>query len=238
MKKKKCHGLRIVVVLVMVFTFLIEPAGIYAEDKISNETFCEQYMYYMQDGDFKGYYNYVKSIDGKYQENGLKIYCALDGKTRTFKKEGKYSIVVGGKTNKKDEGNVKFVAPSTGTYKFTFALAKNVARDSIIIKQKGNGNIINAKVDYSADIGGPVKHSKLFLLANEPSCSYHYSQDVGYLSSNMDKITGKVYLKKGQYIRFNGRSEFAQQLPLSKYVEPEDAYNFAGYDLTIKKVDK
>lgn len=236
MKKRKCHGWRIVVVLVMVFTFLIEPAGIYAEDKISNVAFCEQYIYYMQDGDFKGYYNYVKSIDGKYQENGLKIYCALDGKTRTFKKEGKYSVVVGGKTNKKDEGNVKFVAPSTGTYKFTFALAENVARDSIIIKQKGNGNLINAKVDYSADIGGRIKHSKVILLAYEPTCWYYPSQKVGYIGSNMDKITGKVYLKKGQYIRFNGRSENARELPLSKYVEPEDAYNFAGYDLIIEKV--
>ena len=44
--------------------------------------------------DNKGWMNYIASLDGSYQENGYKIYTVLNGATKTFKKTGKYSIVV------------------------------------------------------------------------------------------------------------------------------------------------
>ena len=51
--------------------------------------------------DNKKYMNLVESMNGSYQENGYKIYTVLNGATKTFKKTGKYSIVVGGKNGKK-----------------------------------------------------------------------------------------------------------------------------------------
>lgn len=88
-------------------------------------------------------YDYVASLNGCYQPNGYKIYTALDNKTVTVKKTGNYAVIVGGKTAKKDQGSLKFVAPKTGIYKFTFSTKNNVAGGQIFIDQlaanvKGN----------------------------------------------------------------------------------------------------
>ena len=140
-----------------------------------------------------------------------------------------YSIIVGGKTNKKDEGTVKFIAPSSGTYSFTFDVRDNIARDLVIIEQRGSGNLLNAKVNYHSDYSGvgTIKQSSIFLLAGYDTVYYWTGEGHGHLISNMNKISGKVYLKKGQYICFTGRSYFSYDI--------DDAYNFTGYDLKIVK---
>ena len=107
--------------------------------------------------DYAKYYNSVASMNGCYQPNGYKIYTALDNKTVTFKKTGNYAVIDGGKTAKKDQGSFMYVAPKTGTYKFTLSTKNNVAGGQIFIDQlaanvKGNtkAQIVSFKVNYKA----------------------------------------------------------------------------------------
>ena len=184
----------------------------------------------------KKYLKLVESMDGSYQENGYKIYTVLNGATKTFKKTGKYSIVVGGKSAKKDEGTVKFVAPKTGTYKFTFSAKENVAGGRVYIRQYSTGNYINAKVNYKNG-SGFVENGKacVFLLASK-GCAYlpktgslgDYA--IKEVTSEMKTITGSVKLKKGQKITLIARSSSADYNE-----DSECAYNFVGYDLKITK---
>lgn len=187
--------------------------------------------------DNKKYMNLVESMNGSYQENGYKIYTVLNGATKTFKKTGKYSIVVGGKSAKKDEGTVKFVAPKTGTYKFTFSAKENVAGGSVYIEQNNLKHVVVAKVNYTNGKGyvGKDGKSDLFLLASK-GCAYvpktgslgDYA--VKEVSSEMRTITGSVTLKKGQSVSLTARSSSADYNE-----DSECAYNFVGYDLKITK---
>ena len=182
----------------------------------------------------KKYLKLVESMNGSYQENGYKIYTVLNGTTKTFKKTGKYSIVVGGKSAKKDEGTVKFVAPKTGTYKFTFSAKENVAGGSVYIDQRSTGNYVLAKVDY--------KHGSGFVTNGKAGTFFIASKGCAYLPKNgslgdyaihsvtseMRTITGSVKLKKGQKITLTARSSSADYNE-----DSECAYNFVGYDLKI-----
>ena len=183
--------------------------------------------------------NYVASLDGCYQENGYKICTVLNGATKTFKKTGKYSIVVGGKSAKKDEGTVKFVAPKTGTYKFTFSIKENVAGGRVYIDLCGMKHFVNAKVNYKNGSGYVTNgKSDMFLLASK-GCAYipktgslgDYA--VKEVSSEMKTITGSVKLKKGQSVSLTARSSSADYNE-----ETECAYNFVGYKLKITKTKK
>lgn len=240
MKKKKIYKIWLYCLLMCTAFVILGTEQISAEQRLTYDTFCETYKNYMQDGDLNGYYKYVKELDGKKQKNGLKIYCVLNGSTRKIKETGKYSIIVGGTTIKKDKGTVKFIAPSSGNYKFTFDVRNNVAKDTIIITQKGNGNQINAKVDYDSDHSdvGHVSRSNLLLLTamSDSSASYWTGKN-GYYYSNMRKISGTVYLKKGQYIGLKGQSFESINID-PKLAIPEAAYNFVGYDLVITKMKK
>ena len=185
------------------------------------------------------YYNYIKSLNGCYQENGYKIYTALDNKTVTVKKTGNYAVIVGGKTAKKDQGSFKFVAPKTGTYKFTFSTKNNVAGGQIFLKQAhgARDNSIKFKVDYRLSAKEQyVKKSPDVVVTDDPEYPAYPTlgkglsryEDCWY--SEMTKVSGSIKLKKGQFVFFTGRDSGAG------YDERDDAaYNFTGFDVSITK---
>lgn len=184
------------------------------------------------------YYKSVAAMDGCYQPNGYKIYTALNGKTVTFKKTGNYSVIVGGKTAKKDEGSFKFIAPKTGTYKFTFTTKNNVAGGQIFLEQHyaGKDYLMSFKVNYTHGSEKINKHTSL-LLTNDPKSAAYPTLGRGVLSryedsmySTMTKISGSIKLKKGQKVVFTGRACDAD------YDEANDcAYHFTGFDVQITK---
>lgn len=193
--------------------------------------------------DYAKYYNSVASMNGCYQPNGYKIYTALDNKTVTVKKTGNYAVIVGGKTAKKDQGSFKFVAPKTGTYKFTFSTKNNVAGGQISINQLDNtvtGNrkakLISFKVHYTCGSEVLKKHIDLYI-TDDPKYTAYFptgksvlSQYEDHYSSAMTKVSGSIKLKKGQFVFFTGRDSGAA------YDESDDAaYNFTGFDVSIKK---
>lgn len=182
-------------------------------------------------------YDYVASLNGCYQPNGYKIYTALDNKTITFKKTGNYAVIVGGKTAKKDQGSFKFVAPKTGTYKFTFSTKNNVAGGQIFIKQSGNTKEgCFFKVNYKAGSKKLTEDTSV-LVTDDPewpayatkgsSVISHYIDDK---TSSMTKVSGSVKMKKGQFVKYVARDSGAG------YDERDDAaYNFTGFDVSITK---
>lgn len=183
------------------------------------------------------YYNYIKSLNGCYQENGYKIYTALDNKTIIFKKTGNYAVIVGGKTAKKDQGSFKFVAPKTGTYKFTFSTKNNVAGGQIFIKQSGNAReLCFFKVNYKAGSEKLTKDTSV-LVTDDPKWPAYATKGGNVLShyiddktSSMTKVSGSIKLKKGQFVKYVARDSGAG------YDESDDAaYNFTGFDVSIKK---
>ena len=185
----------------------------------------------------KGWMNYVASLDGSYQKNGNKIYTALNGKTVTFKKTGNYSVIVGGKTAKKDEGTFKFVAPKTGTYKFTFTTKDNVAGGQIFLNQHyvGKDYLMSFKVDYRCG-SEKIKHHASAYVTNDPDrCAYPtlgkgLSRYEDCYTSEMTKVSGSIKLKKGQSVIYTARACDAS------YDEPNSsAYNFTGFDVKITK---
>lgn len=182
-------------------------------------------------------YDYVASLNGCYQPNGYKIYTALDNKTVTFKKTGNYAVIVGGKTAKKDQGSFKFVAPKTGTYKFTFSTKNNVAGGQIFIKQSGNAReLCFFKVNYKAGSEKLTKDTSV-LVTDDPKWPAYATKGGNVLShyiddktSSMTKVSGSIKLKKGQAVMFTGRDSGAG------YDESDDAaYNFTGFDVSITK---
>lgn len=193
--------------------------------------------------DYAKYYNSVASMNGCYQPNGYKIYTALDNKTVTVKKTGNYAVIVGGKTAKKDQGSFKFIAPKTGTYKFTFSTKNNVAGGQIQIAQldntvKGNtkAKLVSFKVNYKAGSEN-VKKDITVLVTDDPKYTAYATKGSNVLShyindktSAMTKVSGSIKLKKGQFVFFTGRDSGAG------YDESDDAaYNFTGFDVSIKK---
>ena len=181
-------------------------------------------------------YDYVASLNGCYQPNGYKIYTALDNKTITFKKTGNYAVIVGGKTAKKDQGSFKFVAPKTGTYKFTFSTKNNVAGGQIFIKQSGNAReLCFFKVNYKAGSEKLTEDTSV-LVTDDPKWTAYPTLGRGLSRyedcwcSEMTKVSGSIKLKKGQFVKYVARDSGAG------YDERDDAaYNFIGFDVSITK---
>lgn len=231
-----------VMTLVMAATMALTPVTASAAEKkiVTAKEFKSSEMSFYSDDyeefNSKGWMNYVASLDGCYQENGYKIYTVLNGATKTFKKTGKYSIIVGGKSAKKDEGTVKFVAAKTGTYKFTFSAKENVAGGRVYIDQNNLKHVVAAKVNYKNGEGHVTNgKSTLILLASKGSAYLPKTGSLGdyaihSVTSEMKTITGSVKLKKGQSVSLTARSSSADYNE-----DPECAYNFVGYDLKITK---
>lgn len=231
-----------VLTLVMAATMTLTPVTASASEKkiVTAKEYGEMESSFLnreeRTFDNKGWMNYIASLDGSYQENGYKIYTVLNGATKTFKKTGKYSIVVGGKSAKKDEGTVKFVAPKTGTYKFTFSAKENVAGGRVYIDQNNLKHVVVAKVNYKNGKGYVSDGKTTTMLLASKGCAYvpktgslgDYA--VKEVTSEMRTITGSVKLKKGQKIALTARSSSADYNE-----DSECAYNFVGYDLKITK---
>lgn len=227
--------------LALAATMALTPVTASAAEKtvVTRDQFDSTHMGFYSDDyeefDSTGYANYVASLNGCYQENGNKIYTALDNKTVTFKKTGNYAVIVGGKTAKKDQGSFKFVAPKTGTYKFTFSTKNNVAGSQIFLEQRGNTReLCFFKVNYKAGSKKITKDTSVLVTDDPKWPAYitngghvlsHYVNDV---TSAMTKVSGSVKMKKGQAVMFTGRDSGAS------YDESE-AYNFTGFDVSIKK---
>lgn len=238
-----------VLTLVLAATMALTPVTASAAEKTVvtrdqvDQYFIDNYDEETEVTNYKALYDSIASMNGCYQPNGYKIYTALDNKTVTFKKTGNYAVIVGGKTAKKDQGSFKFVAPKTGTYKFTFSTKNNVAGGQIQIAQldntvKGNtkAKLVSFKVNYKAGSEN-VKKDITVLVTDNPKYTAYATKGSNVLShyindktSTMTKVSGSIKLKKGQFVFFTGRDSGAG------YDERDDAaYNFTGFDVSITK---
>ena len=232
-----------VMTLALAATMALTPVTASAAEKTVvtrdqvDQYFIDNYDEETEVTNYKALYNSIASLNGCYQPNGYKIYTALDNKTITFKKTGNYAVIVGGKTAKKDQGSFKFVAPKTGTYKFTFSTKNNVAGGQIFIKQSGNAReLCFFKVNYKAGSEKLTKDTSV-LVTDDPKWPAYATKGGNVLShyiddktSSMTKVSGSIKLKKGQAVMFTGRDSGAG------YDESDDAaYNFTGFDVSIKK---
>lgn len=231
-----------VMTLALAATMALTPVTASAAEKTVvtrdqvDQYFIDNYDEETEVTNYKALYNSIASLNGCYQPNGYKIYTALDNKTITFKKTGNYAVIVGGKTAKKDQGSFKFVAPKTGTYKFTFSTKNNVAGGQIFIKQSGNAReLCFFKVNYKAGSEKLTKDTSV-LVTDDPEYTAYPTlgkglsryEDCWY--SEMTKVSGSIKLKKGQFVFFTGRDSGAG------YDERDDAaYNFTGFDVSITK---
>ncbi len=238
-----------VMTLALAATMALTPVTASAAEKTVvtrdqvDQYFIDNYDEETEVTNYKALYNSIASLNGCYQPNGYKIYTALDNKTITFKKTGNYAVIVGGKTAKKDQGSFKFVAPKTGTYKFTFSTKNNVASGQISITQfdntvKGNNKAkyMVFKVHYTCGSKVLKKDGTLYItddpkyIACYPNGKSVLSQYEKQYASVMTNVSGSIKLKKGQFVFFTGRHSGAA------YDERDDsAYNFIGFDVSIKK---
>jgi len=234
-----------VMTLALAATMALTPVTASAAEKTVvtrdqvDQYFIDNYDEETEVTNYKALYDSIASMNGCYQPNGYKIYTALDNKTVTFKKTGKYAVIVGGKTAKKDQGSFKFVAPKAGTYKFTFSTKNNVAGGQIFLKQAhgARDNSIKFKVDYRLSAKEQyVKKSPDVVVTDDPEYPAYPTlgkglsryEDCWY--SEMTKVSGSIKLKKGQAVMFTGRDSGAG------YDESDDAaYNFTGFDVSITK---
>lgn len=234
-----------VMTLALAATMALTPVTASAAEKTVvtrdqvDQYFIDNYDEETEVTNYKALYNSIASLNGCYQPNGYKIYTALDNKTVTVKKTGNYAVIVGGKTAKKDQGSFKFVAPKTGTYKFTFSTKNNVAGGQIFLKQAhgARDNSIKFKVDYRLSAKEQyVKKSPDVVVTDDPEYPAYPTlgkglsryEDCWY--SEMTKVSGSIKLKKGQAVMFTGRDSGAG------YDESDDAaYNFTGFDVSITK---
>lgn len=233
-----------VMTLVLTATMALTPVTASAAEKTIitakdvDSYFIDNYDEETEVTNYKALYDSIAAMNGCYQENGYKIYTALNGKTVTVKKTGNYSVIVGGKSARKDEGTFKFVAPKTGTYKFTFTTKDNVAGDSMYIQPMLNGaKYVIFNVNYKDDVLGKVTKSSDVFVTNSskrsayiPSGLSRLADMSGNTESHMTKVSGSIKLKKGQYVGFIGRSCGAAYDEID-----QTAYNFVGYDLKITK---
>ena len=229
-----------VMTLALAATMILTPVTASAKTVVTRDQFdayWDDAVIDEDNADYAKYYNSVASMNGCYQPNGYKIYTALDNKTVTFKKTGNYAVIVGGKTAKKDQGSFKFVAPKTGTYKFTFSTKNNVAGGQIFLDQKyaGKDYLMAFKVRYTCGSEVLKKHVNLYITDDPkypayPTLGKGLSRYEDHYSSSMTKVSGSIKLKKGQAVMFTGRDSGAG------YDEGDDAaYNFTGFDVSITK---
>lgn len=233
-----------VMTLALAATMVLTPVTASAAEKTVvtrdqvDQYFIDNYDEETEVTNYKALYDSIASLNGCYQPNGYKIYTALDNKTVTFKKTGNYAVIVGGKTAKKDQGSFKFVAPKTGTYKFTFSTKNNVAGGQIFLNQHyaGKDYLMSFKVNYKAG-SEKIKKDVTVLVTDDPKYTAYVTKGSNVLSrymedttSAMTKVSGSIKLKKGQAVMFTGRDSGAG------YDESDDAaYNFTGFDVSITK---
>ena len=185
----------------------------------------------------EGEYDYVKSLNGCYNEKDYKVVTALDGTTKKLTKTGKYDVIVGGKTADTDQGYVKFVAPKSGTYKFTFTVKNTVTNNSVYIRCV-DGNVTKSsycKVNYTTLGGDKITKDDQILLTPSGACQMPSRGDwTDWLSGNpissMKTISFTATMKKGQYMKFECRDCGA-----ADDEDDDEAYNFTDFNLTIKK---
>lgn len=228
-----------VMTLVLAATMALTPVTASAAEKTVvtrdqvDQYFIDNYDEETEVTNYKALYDSIASLNGCYQPNGYKIYTALDNKIVTFKKTGNYAVIVGGKTAKKDQGSFKFVAPKTGTYKFTFTTKNNVAGGQIFIDHDG-GQVVAYKVNYKAGSKKLTKDASVLVTDDPEWPAYvtngrdvlsHYVNDV---TSTMTKVSGSIKLKKGQFVKYVARDSGASY-------DENAAYNFTGFDVSIKK---
>lgn len=185
-------------------------------------------------------YNYIKTLNGCYQENGVKIYTVLNNGKKTFKKTGTYSIIAGGLTAKKDQGRVYFKAPKAGTYKFTMVAKTNVvggAQCNDFYRNSDRGYTCKLKYYVEDKLTTNTDGGKLLLAdpakggtADKYRTGSPFDGNVK-IYSKMTKITITYKMTKGETVEFNVRSSDADL-----YEEDYQAGNFVGMDLTIKKI--
>ena len=204
-----------VMTLALAATMVLTPVTASAAEKTVvtrdqvDQYFIDNYDEETEVTNYKALYNSIASLNGCYQPNGYKIYTALDNKTVTVKKTGNYAVIVGGKTAKKDQGSFKFVAPKTGTYKFTFSTKNNVAGGQIFIKQSGNAReLCFFKVNYKAGSEKLTKDTSV-LVTDDPKWPAYATKGGNVLShyiddktSSMTKVSGSIKLKKGQFVKY------------------------------------
>lgn len=190
-----------------------------------------------EDIDLAAFYDYVKSLNGCYNEKGYKILTALDGTTKKLTKTGSYDVIVGGKTADTDQGYIKFVAPKSGTYKFTFTIKGTVTNNSVYISCAGGNatKISDIKVNYTTLGGDKVTKSDRILLTPSGVCQTPmHGSWIDWLSGNeissMKTASVTVTLKKGHYYKLVCRDCGA-----AYDEDDDDAYNFTDFNLTIKK---
>lgn len=212
-----------------------------AEKKIVTNDDYKAYLKSIEDEDenhdWTLVYDYVKTLNGCYNEKDYKVVTALDGTTKKLTKTGKYDVIVGGKTADTDQGYIKFVAPKSGTYKFTFTVKDTITNDSIyIVRDGGNAKGFKiGKVNYTTLGGDKETKGSIILLTPSGACqSPAHGTWIDYLSGNqistMNTITATITMKKGQTLKLKCRSCGAA------YNEDDDeAYNFTDFNLTIKK---
>lgn len=238
-----------VMTLALAATMALTPVTASAAEKTVvtrdqvDQYFIDNYDEETEVTNYKALYNSIASLNGCYQPNGYKIYTALDNKTVTVKKTGNYAVIVGGKTAKKDQGSFKFVAPKTGTYKFTFSTKNNVAGGQISINQLDNTVKGNTKAKYMVfkvhyTCGSKVlKKDGTLYITDDPKYTAYFptgksvlSRYENHYSSALTNVSGSIKLKKGQFVFFTGRNSGAA------YDERDDAaYNFTGFDVSITK---
>lgn len=236
----KKHVMSRVLAVVLAVAAIISPVTADAAEKkvVTREDFLQIQDEYLPDygeSDYDGYYNAIESLNGCYNKTGTKIYTVLNGATKKITKTGKYDFIVGGKTAKKDQGVIKFVAPKAGTYKFTFNVKTNVTGQNVCILPTENG-FNTLKTDYYYTMNGKRysdNTSGYLLLAASGSCTYYNTgtaldKQSGRTYSEMQTITGKVTLKKGESIVLTCRSPKAALNEL-------DAYKFTDFVVSITK---
>lgn len=159
---------------------------------------------------------YFDELDGCYQENGLKIYTVFDGSTKTFRKTGAWSILVGGNKKSNNYGIIKFTAPKSGRYKFTLSSKDNVLRGPVdAIETTGNGK--KFKDDYKGS-------RRIFCDKRTGTVRYHGSD------YSARKYVFSVTLKKGQAVKINANSCY----DTDNYTPVANTY--VGFDFKVEKI--
>lgn len=170
---------------------------------------------------------YFESLNGCYDDKGLKIYTVFDGKTKKFKKTGTWSIIVGSNKKKLDYGCVKFTAPKDGYYKFTIDVRKNVLRGPVNYSIEWN----HVSKKYK------VKSPKLYGVADKVAdrgCEMYYGTYDCPASPRKESFY--TNMKKGQSVEYEAGSTYNSYVNNYNYKREYYADCYVGFDFTVERV--